>query len=234
MNIIKKSYSFILIMTSIFLIFILHINAKNIHATTNLESNQNYNAQITVLNPGLGAYYDCWSHDDKGNFAYNEESIIAKLGQRLEGNLDIYFAIMDSLNVCNYYYLSFNGYENNNQKEEINNIKNTSNHILLLFSPSYARYSTEKTYKEFHYAMDEFSELYDDTYNIMPKYNLIAHSRGGIINLLYATEHPYNVSKIYSLGSPYNGVSLAYDKTFLQAIGLIDVLNEMCENEGVS
>lgn len=39
----------------------------------------------------------------------------------------------------------------------------------------------------------------------LPKINLIGHSRGGIINLLYAHDYPEIVSNLISLGTPYMG-----------------------------
>ena len=43
----------------------------------------------------------------------------------------------------------------------------------------------------------------------MPKINLIGHSRGGIINLLYALTHPQVVSNLISVGTPYGGTRWA-------------------------
>lgn len=39
----------------------------------------------------------------------------------------------------------------------------------------------------------------------LPKINLIGHSRGGLINLLYAHEYPEIVNNLISLGTPYCG-----------------------------
>lgn len=42
-----------------------------------------------------------------------------------------------------------------------------------------------------------------------PKINLVGHSRGGILNMMYAINHPNIVDTLVSIGTPYLGTSLA-------------------------
>lgn len=42
-----------------------------------------------------------------------------------------------------------------------------------------------------------------------PKINLVGHSRGGILNMMYALNHPDIVDTLVSIGTPYLGTSLA-------------------------
>ena len=42
---------------------------------------------------------------------------------------------------------------------------------------------------------------------ILPKVNLIGHSRGGLTNLQYALDHPDLVDSLISIGTPYFGTT---------------------------
>lgn len=60
-------------------------------------------------------------------------------------------------------------------------------------------------YKQLHDIIDKLLYEYNDIYGVIPRINLVGHSRGGLLNMMYANEHPYNVDSMYSFGSPYNG-----------------------------
>ena len=57
---------------------------------------------------------------------------------------------------------------------------------------------------------------------VLPKVNLIGHSRGGLTNMQYALDHPDIVDSIYSLNTPYLGTTIA----------IIDY-NTISESEGI-
>lgn len=99
------------------------------------------------------------------------------------------------------------------------------NHIVLIFNEqqfSYGNYfiSNDKVYSQFEYILDSVSYQYKQLTGKLPTYNLIGHSRGGITNMQYALAHPYNVSSLYSMGTPYNG-------SFLGGLGdfVLDIAN---------
>ena len=60
-------------------------------------------------------------------------------------------------------------------------------------------------YDEFHYIIDSICDAALTDTGSVPRLNLIGHSRGGLLNMLYAIHHKYNVDTLYSLGTPYNG-----------------------------
>ena len=66
-------------------------------------------------------------------------------------------------------------------------------------------HSNDYVYAQFEYVLDSISHQYKKEMGILPTYNLIAHSRGGLTNLQYAMGHPFRVASIYSMGTPYNG-----------------------------
>ena len=42
----------------------------------------------------------------------------------------------------------------------------------------------------------------------LPRYNLVAHSRGGVVNAMYTIEHPYSVASLVSIDTPYYGIAI--------------------------
>lgn len=174
---------------------------------------------ITVLTHGLGGSYNHWSNNyalnNSDDFAYNSKSIIEKLYQHLNGNMVIYIAkaktdkITEEYNGYSLYKLLYSDYKNNPiNKIEVDYLDDVSKHILLLFSSNIPNSTHQKVYEQFHNILDNISYQYKTFTGKLPRFNLIGHSRGGIINLMYATEHIYNVDSIYSLGTPYNGSTL--------------------------
>ena len=95
-------------------------------------------------------------------------------------------------------------------------------HIILIFEQwSYpvvneqekiVRYYTDESndfvYSQFEYCLDAISYQYRQLTGVLPRYNLVAHSRGGLTNMQYALGHPNSVVSMYSVGSPYNGSAL--------------------------
>ncbi len=66
--------------------------------------------------------------------------------------------------------------------------------------------------------------LDSDNLNICPKINMVGHSRGGLLNLLYSMEHPNVVDTLISVGTPYNGSNLG---EIPGAIGLLDLFSSV-------
>lgn len=83
-----------------------------------------------------------------------------------------------------------------------------SNHICLVYSginDTFSYQTNEYLYDRFETAIDPFLYMLYSELGVIPKVNLIGHSRGGIINLLYAINHPTIVSNLISIGTPYSG-----------------------------
>jgi len=115
------------------------------------------------------------------------------------------------------------GTNNDGVKVHIGGIKNTaetrvlaktritdvSKHTIIVFDAEYASEQGDLFFKnEFHYMMDRI--VYDMKLamgGIYPKINLIGHSRGGLVNLDYAMDHPKLIDTIISIGTPYHGVN---------------------------
>lgn len=139
-------------------------------------------------------------------------------------------------------------YDNINDHLISNYIINWNKHNAFLFGPQEADsghkiYNTEIVNNEIVYSKisnstaEAYGELRNfvnsiiykymlDYYNIyeeimIPKINMIGHSRGGIINMQYAIEHPDVVKYLYSVGTPYNGSQL-YNALLSEGIDICD------------
>ncbi len=255
---IRKFFSLIFSIVLIGLVFIFCFDVEasssiiNLHTLTKVYSSnntdyydgcedyddyRNSSPTITVLTHGLGGRYQNWSNNygvnGNGDFAYNSNSIIAKLYNHLNGELTIYVAKASSnvtidsttntITNCEYngydlYKISYSDYVNNpTNLVEVDYLDDVSKHIILLFDSNNSGLTHEFVYEQFHDVLDNMSYQYKVLTGVLPRYNLIGHSRGGVINLMYAIDHMYNVDSIFSMGTPYNGSTL----------GLIDPVMEM-------
>ncbi|MBR2322821.1 MAG: alpha/beta fold hydrolase [Clostridia bacterium] len=84
-------------------------------------------------------------------------------------------------------------------------------------------------YEEFNYMLSKI--VYDVKQlnnGVLPKINLIGHSRGGITNLMYALDHPDMVASMFSIGTPFFGsdsASTEFGEMFSGGDGLTDIVN---------
>lgn len=189
------------------------------------EDNSKYKNQmpeITVLTHGFGSSGWFWSNDinarDKdGNFILtnNESSLISKINNELNGNVNIYY--VQCKTDFSYNITKYNG--KLQKSKEVARIDDVSKHIILVYESAMPFESNENVYVEFENMLDTISLQYKSMTGYLPKFNLVGHSRGGITNIKYATDHPYNVSSLISLGTPYNGSVLGNVEFILDLLG---------------
>lgn len=171
--------------------------------------------QITVLTHGLGSDASVWSnnysqHNRDIKFEYNKNSIIERIKTEA-GGANIYWARMqldgslDFLNITN----SLSGdFENENTL--CTTISDISKHIIIVFDAYNSGVSNNNVYFSFNNMLSKI--VYDVKIlneGILPKVNLIGHSRGGLTNLQYALDHPDLVDSLVSIGTPYFGSTTA-------------------------
>lgn len=155
---------------------------------------------ITVLTPGLGSYANTWSLTNNGEigFSYLDDSIITRLSKAV-GEANIYWYYLSSndkkisiidINQQNKKIkdgtLTFYSIGQDEVKDELGNnrIMDISKPIIILFQPSNPAASNDYVYEEFNYVISKV--VYDVkclNNGVLPKLNLIGHSRGGLTNL---------------------------------------------------
>ena len=178
--------------------------------------------QMTVLTHGLtgGAFH--WSNktikekdDNVTKFAYSDSSLITQLSASVTGGAQVYWAKMQSHTAFKLYDLNNpNNIENGvcREKVTVSKLDSVSSHIIVVFEANKDAkqgYNNE-VYEEFNYVVSKL--VYDVKClndGLLPKINLIGHSRGGITNLQYALDHPDLVEGMFGLGTPYLGSTTA-------------------------
>ena len=178
---------------------------------------------ITVLTNGLGGDASHWSNigADNNLFGYTPDSIITKLFKR--GNSNIYIAkvtnnTFELYDITKQYSDALLSNKTDleeikfDEKNQISSITDISKHSIVIFQSDGSTTNLEnyKVYKEFNYAISRV--VYDvklANNNVLPRINLIGHSRGGITNIEYALDHPDMVASVFSLGTPYCGSTSA-------------------------
>ncbi|MBQ3596379.1 MAG: alpha/beta fold hydrolase [Clostridia bacterium] len=199
-------------------------------------------AQITVLTHGLGSSAMTWSNnfsesntsDDTVKFAYDSQSLITKISERV-GGACVYWAKITnyrSFRLINITNQTTEGSIYNENSNVVDSITDISKHIIVVFDTELPNDSNNNVYYQFNYMLSKI--IYDVSIcngGKLPKVNLVGHSRGGITNLQYALDHPDLVSTMVSLGTPYFGSTTAslFGEEFLGENickdGLYDVIN---------
>lgn len=173
---------------------------------------------ITVLTHGYGGNASHWSNSVTNTFDYNSASLVTKICEKNKNGIDIYVAkcktsiedgkiISTDFDLFKYEQIMIDN-EFHYKELNVERINDATKHILLLFQSGEPTASNTHVYDEFENVIDSISLQYKSLTGVLPRLNLVGHSRGGLTNIMYATEHPYNVAEIYSLGTPYNGSKL--------------------------
>ncbi|MBR2376505.1 MAG: InlB B-repeat-containing protein [Clostridia bacterium] len=226
----------------------------DIHEATRLTSPSSDAPSLTVLVHGQGGRASHWSNNGAGAFTYDSSSLIESLRftaqdaevylADVKGNYENPEKLDEMIPSDDFYLIRImpNDYTID-QKDYVTKLSDVSKHIIVVFESSIPYSYHQDVYNELHNVIDRIS--YDILYltGKIPKVNLISHSRGGIISMMYATgyrsysktaqvkyvedvngnliedesytyipnggdiiyDHPFNVSEIYNMGTPYWG-----------------------------
>lgn len=188
--------------------------------TETLTSSVNAPVTMTFLVHGMGANHQSWSNGiyDSGNgvyinnqrFAYRPESLIERL--RTSGNGKVYRVDSEAVSTTgNYSGFSLQECfaaqigENYNLGPYLTEFSNLSEHSIFVLNMAGKSNVLADAYAELHDIIDRI--LYDFKYfaGYVPQINLVGHSRGGLLNAMYTSDHPTVVDSVFSMGTPYNG-----------------------------
>lgn len=191
--------------------------------------------QMTFLTHGLsgGAFH--WSSNEDSKFVYSDNSLISQLSASVTGGAQVYWAKMQSHSAFKLYDLNNpNNIDGGVYQENVtvSKLNSATPHIIVVFEASggaKAGYNND-VYEEFNYVVSKL--VYDIKClndGLLPKINLIGHSRGGITNLQYALDHPDLVDSMFGLGTPYIGSTTAETKIaeeWSNTLGRKDIIND--------
>lgn len=175
--------------------------------------------QITVLTHGLGGSAAHWSNQYNGGryikFEFDADSLIEKLREK-SGAAQMYKVENNEIK-CEY---------DDTVKDKITD---NSKHIIIVFESSNPNGSNNRVYQEFNHAISNIVlQVKQLNGGILPKLNLIGHSRGGLTNMQYALDHPDMVASLISIGTPYFSSTTAnlFGEMFMgEDQGLADILD---------
>lgn len=211
-------------------------------STSNKKTVSTDAPSVTVFTHGLDADAKHWSNDNSGAFAYDEQSPVQQLNalvkQSTGEDADIYWALMRNVSETEQPDVKFFLVPLNDQKAQTNyndydehysvkTLPSSSHHIILLFEAYNPNASNNYIYKQFNYALSKI--IYDIAYyngGVLPRLNLIGHSRGGLTNLQYALDHPDMVAGLFSFDTPYLGSHSAKTSladSFMGGPGLVSI-----------
>lgn len=101
-------------------------------------------------------------------------------------------------------------------QEIVTSITDISKHIILIYEPLNGNAnlskmdvnfgSNDRVYGELNYVIDKI--VYDVKQlneGVLPRINLIGHSRGGLTAMQYALDHPWLVDSLVTMGTPFDG-----------------------------
>ncbi len=70
-------------------------------------------------------------------------------------------------------------------------------------------FTADSVVEDFYTTINYIVSLYQAANNnVVPKINLMGHSQGTIVNLLYATKFPDRIDSMYALGGLFNGSAI--------------------------
>lgn len=103
----------------------------------------------------------------------------------------------------------------------VTELTDTSEHIIILFDPITNTGTNLRVYEELNYVLDKI--VYDVRVNnggVLPRVNLVSHSRGSTTVLQYALDHPWLVDSLVTIGGVYDGSEFGSIELFLNIVGL--------------
>ena len=198
----KKIIKKILVILSLICIGLLFIGKTEVKADDVDNYNINSKALYTVFTHG-------WN-GDAGSWGSGEDSLVTRLGKLINANIYT-LDLNDTYNEKHDFtiYDSNDKYYRNGNNVKFSSI-DTSKPIILVFNGANTGYKNDYIYTQFNYAVSKVVyQVKVANGGVLPKLNLIGHSRGGLTNMQYALDHPQMIDSMYSFDTPYIGTTIA-------------------------
>ena len=177
-------------------------------------------SNINILTHGMGADFSHWIRKAENDIYYidndtlpyqlcSSQNRINQIGFPISSQEICVYLIKSYETHCellkfekevgvNYYTVDYevDGFLNNHLNQQ----------IVVLYDGNMSYINDSDCFALFKKAINRLVvDIASKQHGYLPKINLIGHSRGGLINLLYAHEYPEIVNNLISLGTPYCG-----------------------------
>lgn len=200
------------------------VSESDVDTAVRLNANKTYAPSITFLMHGMGGNASHWantlecSYGADGDISWSgsedfdpeADGIIKSIKEKgidVSAKTDVYLAkAHTSTPFC--FELEKYDYEESNFVN-VKKIADYTVHNVVVFNSSNGSQNFDREYYEFKRVVNSISYDYKQSMLFVPKLNLVAHSRGGLVITKYANEYPYNVDSIFCLGTPFKGTTFA-------------------------
>lgn len=180
--------------------FIFDKNKKNTNVVDTKPS-------ITFVTHGLsGSAGDVSRKYDakKKEFGYNERSVVNLIAKKTASQI----YVIEFESEFSYKVYKADGDTSYTITEVEPNIDITK-HTIVVFDGYNSSEGNDYIYSQFNIGASYFINLIKEKKGgILPKVNLIGHSRGGLTNLQFALDHPDLIDSMYSISTPYLGTTI--------------------------
>jgi predicted alpha/beta hydrolase family esterase len=144
-------------------------------------------------------------HNNKGQIIY--DSLIYDQAKDGPAGTEVYVSrhgeIEDATVILTQWIYNENGQR---ERKDVEQIQNFNKHNIIIVDATDSYDFHHAVYEEVNAIVDALSYDFLQVNGTLPMVNLIGHSRGGVVNIMYATKHPYNVSSVYSIDTPYRSL----------------------------
>lgn len=187
------------------------------NADTTYNTTTKYGS-IVVLNSGEKSS-SVWSNDANFELGYRDGSFLENLVLNMRANIYTAKYTDEDQLVINELLVENEQYINNN----VDNIDPHSNSIIIF--ENNGEWEINNAYNQFEKFLN--SILKD---NVL-KANLIGFSKGGLVNLKYATNYSNSIANIYNISTPHNGAVLATVEKIRNELNLNELNLSEAEND---
>ncbi|MDR3021354.1 MAG: leucine-rich repeat protein [Clostridiales bacterium] len=151
-----------------------------------------HNGEVSPYDVGNDKLVNTAKHDNQGRYVHNNENSDRREIEKFQLNLNLL------------------GDTNYNNETRVDTLQDFNRHSIIVFEATGDSndWYNSAVFFELRSVLDKLSVDFMNVNGKLPRINLIGHSRGGLVNMMYAIERPQQVASIQSMGTPYDGINL--------------------------
>lgn len=193
---------------------------------------------INVFVPGIGGNASHWSNNgerlENRHAHIRTDSLPYKVMQKYNSSLYLAWPQLIDDKIVDYQCCQISEFDTTLDLplSTLTKRRIVDNSVLLYEDETTENSTTERAYNNFKIYMERLMRFYPDA-----RFNLFGHSRGGDLNLMFASDYPDKVIDMFSLGTPYYSPVLANVDEFVNSLpnnGLSQVIKKSLNDKGLS